>query len=241
MTQKKVLLILHQAGSDPGRVGEVIRTLGYELDIRIPAIGHQLPANPCEHAGAVIFGGPMSANDDHEAFIREEIQYVERVLETETPFLGICLGAQIMARVLGAEVKLHPQGQMEIGYHLVQPTDKGSDYFAKDLHAYQWHKEGFDLPRGGVLLARGDAFPNQAYRYGTNAYGIQFHPEVTEAMNRKWLRKASHMLGEPGAQPAEAQIRDRMRHDGEMDKWCRNFLTHWTSLTDAANRSVPVR
>ncbi|MBO6826964.1 MAG: gamma-glutamyl-gamma-aminobutyrate hydrolase family protein, partial [Sneathiella sp.] len=142
MTQKRVLLILHQAGSDPGRVGEVIRTLGYELDIRIPAIGHQLPANPREHAGAVIFGGPMSANDDHETFIREEIQYVERVLETETPFLGICLGAQIMARVLGAEVKLHPQGQMEIGYHLVQPTDKGSDYFAKDLHAYQWHKEG---------------------------------------------------------------------------------------------------
>ncbi|MBO6825052.1 MAG: hypothetical protein JJ879_02530, partial [Sneathiella sp.] len=101
--------------------------------------------------------------------------------------------------------------------------------------------EGFDLPRGGVLLARGDAFPNQAYRYGTNAYGIQFHPEVTEAMNRKWLRKASHMLSEPGAQPAEAQIRDRMRHDGEMDKWCRNFLTHWTSLTDATNGSVPVR
>ena len=242
MPSKKLLLILHQAGSDPGRVGEVLRTLGYELDIRIPAIGHDLPQDVREHAGAVIYGGPMSANDDHESFIRDEMDYVERILKTEVPFFGICLGAQIMARVLGASVKLHPKGQMEIGYHLVQPTEQGADYFDRDLHAYQWHKEGFDLPQGGVLLARGAAFPNQAYRYGKSAYGIQFHPEVTEAMSRKWLRKAAHMLVEPGAQSAEDQLADRIRHDGEMDKWCRNFLNHWTSLAQTDQEAqLPVR
>jgi GMP synthase (glutamine-hydrolysing) len=230
MSQKKILLVMHQAGSDPGRVGEILRTLGYELDMRIPAIGHELPDHPREHHGAVIFGGPMSANDDHEEFIKAEEKYVEKVLAAELPFLGICLGAQIMARVLGADVNRHPEGCMEIGYYPVQPTDEGYAYFDQDLHAFQWHKEGFDLPKGCTLLARGGLFPNQAYRYGSKAYGIQFHPEVTEAMNRKWLRKASHMLVEPGAQSAEEHLSLRAKYDGEMERWAWRFLEHWTTL-----------
>ena len=230
MTTKKILLIMHQAGSDPGRVGEMLRTLGYELDIRIPAIGHQLPNDPSEHHGTVIFGGPMSANDDHEDYILKETQYVERLLQSNTPYLGICLGAQIMARVLGADVNLHPQGLMEIGYYVIEPTDAGRAYFDKHLHAYQWHKEGFDVPASCELLAKGDFFENQAFRYGRNAYAIQFHPEVTEAMNRKWLRKAAHMLTEPGAKSAEEQLKDRKHHDAEMNSWAWRFLTHWTSL-----------
>ncbi len=221
---------MHQAKSDPGRVGEMLRTLGYDLDIRIPAIGHELPKDPTDHHGAVIFGGPMSANDDHEEFIREETGYVERVIQTNTPYLGICLGAQIMARTLGADVTRHPEGLMEIGYYRVEPTNAGTAYFDKHLHAYQWHKEGFELPQSCELLARGEFFPNQAFRYGKYAYGIQFHPEVTEAMNRKWLRKASHMLVEPGAQSAKEQLADRAHHDIEMNNWSWRFLTHWTNL-----------
>lgn len=234
MATKKILLIMHQARSDPGRVGEMLRTLGYELDIRIPAIGHALPNNPAEHHGAVIFGGPMSANDDHEDYILQETQYVERLLQSGTPYLGICLGAQIMARVLGADVNRHPDGLMEIGYYVVEPTDAGRSYFDKHLHAYQWHKEGFEVPNSCDLLAKGDFFKNQAFRYGNKAYAIQFHPEVTEAMNRKWLRKAAHMLSEPGAKSAEEQLRDRVRHDAEMNSWAWRFLTHWTSLNSVA-------
>jgi len=230
MSGKKILLIMHQARSDSGRVGEVLRSLGFELDMRIPAIGHELPENPTEHHGAVIFGGPMSANDDHEDYILSETKYVERALSAEIPYLGICLGAQIMARTLGADVKRHPEGYMEIGYYRVEPTDAGAAYFDKHLHAYQWHKEGFDLPSGSTLLASGNYFPNQAYRHGKYAYGIQFHPEVTEAMNRKWLRKASHMLVEPGAQSAEDQLHSRTLYDTEMNDWTWRFLRHWTNL-----------
>ncbi|MBL4666693.1 MAG: gamma-glutamyl-gamma-aminobutyrate hydrolase family protein [Sneathiella sp.] len=233
MSRKKILLILHQAKSDPGRVGEVLRSLGFELDIRIPAIGHELPTDPTEHHGAVIFGGPMSANDDHEDYIRSETSYVERALAAEIPYLGICLGAQIMARTLGGKVKRHPDGLMEIGYYKIEPTKAGAAYFDKHLHAYQWHKEGFDLPEGCQLLAGGDYFPNQAYRYGKYAYGIQFHPEVTEAMNRKWLHKASHMLVEPGAQSAQDQLRCRQLYDMEMNDWTWRFLRHWTDLNKA--------
>ena len=84
---QKVLLVLHQATSDPGRVGEAIRTRGFELDMRIPAIGDPLPKTMNEHDAAVIFGGPMSANDDHEAFIRDEIKLIDVVLKSETPYL----------------------------------------------------------------------------------------------------------------------------------------------------------
>lgn len=227
MSAKKILLILHQARSDPGRVGEALRTLGYQLDMRIPAIGHPLPKDVNEHHAALVFGGPMSANDDHEEFIRDETAYVERVLKAELPYLGICLGAQIMARTFGADVKRHPEGIMEIGYHPIKPAPLSSPYFEKELKVYQWHKEGFDLPTDCDLLATGSVFPNQAFRYSSNAFGIQFHPEVTEAMSRKWLTKASHMLVEPGAQPAEEQLADRHRHDADMRHWLENFLMHW--------------
>jgi GMP synthase (glutamine-hydrolysing) len=226
---------MHQARSDPGRVGEMLRTLGYELDIRIPAIGHELPSDPTEHHGVVIFGGPMSANDDHEGYILDETRYVEKLIKTDTPYLGICLGAQIMARVLDARVERHPEGLMEIGYYTVEPTEEGGAYFDKHLHAYQWHKEGFDLPDQCELLATGEHFENQAFRFGAKAYGIQFHPEVTEAMNRRWLSKASHMLSEPGTKSAEEQLKDRAKHDFEMNNWAWRFLSHWTSLNDGTS------
>lgn len=218
---------MHQATSDPGRVGEAIRTRGYELDMRVPAIGDALPSTMDNHVAAVIFGGPMSANDDHEAFIREETNIIDLFLKTETPYLGICLGAQIMARALGAKVYEHPEGFREIGYYCISPTDEGSNLFNGPLNAYQWHKEGFDTPADTTLLATGDHFPNQAYRVGKNAYGIQFHPEVTEAMNKRWATKAAHMLSDPGAQSKEIQLRSRRKYDPGVKIWLDKFLDHW--------------
>jgi GMP synthase (glutamine-hydrolysing) len=218
---------MHQATSDPGRVGEAIRTRGYELDMRVPAIGDPLPTNMDDHAAAVIFGGPMSANDDHEAYIREETKIVDLFLKTETPYLGICLGAQIMARALGAKVSEHPEGVREIGYFCVSPANEDCNLFDEPFQAYQWHREGFDVPSGATLLATGDYFPNQAYRVGKNAYGIQFHPEVTEAMNRRWATKASHALSEPGAQSKEDQLNGRRAYDPNVKLWLDNFLDHW--------------
>ncbi|MEX0582740.1 MAG: gamma-glutamyl-gamma-aminobutyrate hydrolase family protein [Sneathiella sp.] len=224
---QKVLLVLHQATSDPGRVGEAIRTRGFELDMRIPAIGDPLPKTMTDHAAAVIFGGPMSANDDHETFIRDEIKLIDVILKSETPYLGICLGAQIMARAMGARVAEHEEGFREIGYYQLTPTDKGSPLFDQPMKAYQWHREGFDLPQGATLLASGELFPNQACQVGKNAFGIQFHPEVTEAMNRRWAKKAAHMLSDPGAQSAEVQLEGRRKYDDELRNWLDRFLDHW--------------
>lgn len=222
-----ILLVMHQATSDPGRVGEALRTRGYDLDMRVPAIGDPLPKTMDNHVAAVIYGGPMSANDDHEQYIRDEHKFVELLLKSETPYLGICLGAQIMARALGAKVAEHPEGLREVGYYLLTPTDDGAPLFQNPFNAYQWHREGFELPTDATLLATGEYFPNQAYQVGRNAYGIQFHPEVTEAMNIRWATNASHMLTDPGAQSAEQQYAGRRKYDAGVKAWLDQFLDHW--------------
>ncbi len=128
---KPVLLILHQEHSSPGRVGQTLAKLGYPLDIRRPRFGDPLPETMDEHAGAVIFGGPQSANDNEE-FVRREIDWIGVPLRDNKPYLGICLGAQMMARHLGSRVYPHPQGHAEVGYYPIRPTDGGTRRSARN-------------------------------------------------------------------------------------------------------------
>ncbi|HXW41828.1 MAG TPA: gamma-glutamyl-gamma-aminobutyrate hydrolase family protein, partial [Xanthobacteraceae bacterium] len=175
-----ILIVLHQEHSTPGRVGNALQQLGYRLDVRRPRFGDPLPDTMVEHAGAIIFGGPMSANDADE-FIRREIDWVGVPLQQDKPFLGICLGAQMLARRLGGKVFRHPHDQAEIGYYPIRPTAAGLAVVATwPERVYQWHREGFDLPAGAELLAEGDTFEVQAFRCG-RAFALQFHPDVTHA------------------------------------------------------------
>ena len=118
----------------------------------------------------------MSANDTDEA-IHRETDWIAVPLAENKPFLGICLGAQMLARHLGARVAPHPNGMAEVGYYPIRPTAIGRAVVPVwPSHVYQWHREGFDLPAGAELLAEGDMFPVQAFRLGA-AYAIQFHGE----------------------------------------------------------------
>src|SRR5580692_2701029 len=119
-----VLIILHQETSTPGRIGNALRALGYPLDIRRPRFGDALPQTLAAHAGAVIFGGPMSANDPDD-YVRREIDWIAVPLSEQRPFLGICLGAQMLAKHLGARVAPHAKGRVEMGYYPVRPSRAG--------------------------------------------------------------------------------------------------------------------
>ncbi|HTV34834.1 MAG TPA: glutamine amidotransferase, partial [Xanthobacteraceae bacterium] len=152
---KPILTILHQENSTPGRVGHALEQLGYPLDVRRPRFGDPLPDTMSEHAAGIIFGGPMSANDEDE-FIHREIEWIGVPLKEHKPFLGICLGAQMCARHLGGRVFRHPEGRAEIGYYPIRPTNAGLAVVnAWPECVYQWHREGFDLPPGAELLAAG--------------------------------------------------------------------------------------
>jgi len=224
-TGKPVLIILHQERSSPGRVGHLLLEKGFSLDIRRPVLGEALPATLEDHAGAVVFGGPMSANDDEE-FIRREIDWLSVPLSENKPFLGICLGAQMLVRHLGGVVAPHHEGLTEIGWYPLEATDKGRALMEWPSMVYQFHREGFDLPVGAELLASGSTYPNQAFRYGENAWGIQFHGELTRVMMHRWVVHGAHRFELPGAQVGRAHLEGRMDHDGPLRDWMDRFLTH---------------
>lgn len=225
---KPFLLVLQTRTGHPGRVGTKLKARGYPLDIRYPLEGDALPARMDDYAGAVVFGGPMSANDDdHLPGLHAELAWIATVLEARLPFLGICLGAQLLARVLGARVAPHPFGLAEIGYFPVYPTVAGAPWFELPLPVYHWHQEGFDLPGDAILLAQGERFPHQAFRYGSNAFGIQFHPEVTRDIMETWLTRAAQRLVLLGAQSAEQQRCGHTRHDAALESWLDRFLAGW--------------
>ncbi len=224
---KTALLIVQQERSDPGRVGALLGGRGYALDIRCPNLEQALPPTMEGHDAVVVFGGPMSANDGHDLpGIAAELDFIPMALESGKPFLGICLGAQLLARSLGSKVTPHPDGLAEIGYARITPTEAGKRYFDGPMMVYEWHREGFDLPPAATLLAAGEAFTNQAFRYGDAAYGIQFHPEVTRPMIERWTTKAAKRLKLPGAQPREAHFSGYEKYDAGVDAWIRRFIDH---------------
>lgn len=227
-----VILVLHRAQSSPGRIARHLRAMGLHLDVRRPSLGDPLPQDLAPYAGAVIFGGPMSANDALP-YIRQEIDWIGRVLAVGLPYLGVCLGAQMLARQLGARVARHPEGRVEIGFHPILPTVEGRAHVTSPLQVYQWHSEGFALPSGAVLLARGRVFENQFFRYGGQAYGVQFHPEVTHAIMRRWLAEARGDFGGPGTQSGLEQHVWRLVHGPALSRWLRRFLADWLSRSGA--------
>ena len=185
---QKVFAFRHVAGEHLGRIGPALDQAGLAWRYVDLPTGDSLPEEP---AGGLIFlGGPMSVNDEL-GYIREEVRMIERALQAGTPVLGVCLGAQLLARALGARV--YRNAVKEIGWFPVtwMPATDSDPVFTglsgRD-EVFHWHGETFDLPAGTARLASSEACRNQAFRYGQNAWGLQFHLEVTPEMIDAWCR-----------------------------------------------------
>jgi GMP synthase (glutamine-hydrolysing) len=220
---RQVLVVLHQETSSAGRVGQFLVERGFHLDIRRPPLGDPLPDTLADHAGAVVFGGPMSANDPDE-YIRRETDWLAVPLTEGKPFLGICLGAQMLVNHLGGRVYGRDDGKVEIGWYPMRATEAGRASFDWPGMVYHFHREGFDLPSGAELMAEGDDYPNQAFRYGPNAWGIQFHAELTRAMMHRWVVRGAHRFDLPGAQLGRAHLDGRLVWDARLKSWLGDFL-----------------
>lgn len=152
--------------------------------------------------GLVVLGGPMNVDQTSEyPFLTVEVQTIRHFVQTGRPVLGVCLGAQLLAKALGARV--YPAGVREIGPGSVRLTSEGrKDLLFSDLPdplpVFQWHGDTFDLPEGGVLLAEGDRCRNQAFRYGERAWGLQFHLEATLEMVDEWAQAYPSEVAEEG-------------------------------------------
>jgi GMP synthase-like glutamine amidotransferase len=139
----------------------------------------------------VILGGPMNVDEgDRYPFLKDEDLFIKEAIQRGKRILGICLGAQLIAKALGAKVFKAPV--KEIGWYDVSLTRIGAvdplfSHLPKTFSVFQWHEDTFEIPHGATLIATSSLVPYQAFRYGDNAYSLQFHLEVTEEMIREWM------------------------------------------------------
>lgn len=189
---RRVIIFKHVAHEVLGTLNPILREQGFR--IRYVNFEREPEAQPSleKYQGLVVFGGWMGVYEaDRYPHLKVECQLIESALKREIPILGICLGSQILAHVLGAHVRKHVQ--KEVGWHEVELTEEGrSDpllsHFRPVERMFQMHGDTFDIPRDAVHLARSQICTGQAFRYGAKAYGLQFHLEVDQAMIDRFLR-----------------------------------------------------
>jgi GMP synthase (glutamine-hydrolysing) len=238
----KVICVVHGEASNTGRIGRVVRDKGFEEVRCCVKLGDALPERFDDIAGVVVFGGPMSANDDDTLdFIAKELRWIDKVMAAGVPYLGVCLGAQMLARTLGARVKPNDEGWHEIGYTEVLPTRDQCDILGGIRFFYQWHCEGFDIPSGCERLASSanGYFPNQMFRASPRAYGVQFHPECTLDIVKLWMTEASYKLEERGAQQPHEQLANAEKYDHLVEAWVPGFIDRWLG-EEVMAESAPV-
>jgi len=184
-----VLIVKHIEVEGPGLFGECLKEERIPYQTLTLGTGSNLP--PLDNLSHILLlGGPMNVyEEDRHPFLREEDLFIKEAIQRGKPVLGICLGAQLIAKALGAKVFKAPS--KEIGWYEVRLTEEGlSDVLFRDFPpiwpVFQWHEDTFSVPRSGRLLATSGLL-NQAFRYGENAYALQFHLEVTEEMIRDWV------------------------------------------------------
>ena len=226
---KKVLYILHQKNSVPGDLGYKFKERGFEADIVRPPLGETLPKDLSSYSAIIVFGGPMSVNDDEE-FMKAEIMWMKNVIDSKIPFLGICLGAQILAKYLGCDVAKNTNDLAEIGFFGIEPVGEGDQIFKNQNIFYQFHTEGFELPNKCQLLAKGDTFKNQAFKY-ENCYALQFHPEVNFLVHLRWfflvLIKKPKTFFLKGSQNIFKQLYLRIKYNKSVSLWLSSFLDNY--------------
>ena len=180
----RCLVLRHEPFEHLGHFAPILEERGVAYEYY--DLGGLEPQN--RYDALIVMGGPMSANDDLPA-LRKELTGIEKALHDGLPILGICLGAQLIAKALGARV--YRNAVLEIGWEPVWLTDSGkSDPLFQGIGSaevfFHWHGETFDLPNGADWLAYSEKCRNQVYRYGRRVYGIQFHPEITPEMIADW-------------------------------------------------------
>ena len=185
-----ILIMEHVESEGPGTFGTFLENRGAKLHVARLYAGDPLPSDLDRFAAIVSMGGPMNVYEEEAyPFLREETRLLQRAINEDRFVLGVCLGAQLIAKACGAQVTLSPQKEVGWGQVFLTESGKHDPLFQglpEDLTVFQWHGDMFHIPASGTLLAHGNDCPHQAFRH-RNAFGLQFHVEVTGEILRAWF------------------------------------------------------
>lgn len=219
-----VLVIQHAEPETMGRFEPLCRELGIAWHLCRPYAGEAVPPATQPYDGVILLGGPMNVDEtDRCPFLADEVKLLQQAFRRQLPTLGICLGAQLMAKAAGARVTKGPAP--EVGWFPVRLTESGRqdplfDGIPEELMAFHWHEDTYALPSKAVHLASSAQYPQQAFRLGDQAYAFQFHPEITPELVERWAGETS------SSDPAP--LREGLVQHGEsVAQTGRTLLTRW--------------
>ncbi|MFC6489439.1 glutamine amidotransferase [Nitratireductor sp. GCM10026969] len=226
---KSAVAIRHVGFEDLGAFAPALREAGYK--VHYWDIGDQelWTLEPVKTDLLIVLGGPIGAyEDDTYPFLRDEIDILEQRLGADRPTMGICLGAQLIARAAGATV--YPGGHKEIGFAPVALTEEGRHSclapFTDRPVTLHWHGDTFDLPPGATRLASTALCDNQAFAMGPNVVGFQFHPEASTGPFEKWL--VGHAAELAAARIGIPQLRaDAQKYGAELERKAHETMSGW--------------
>jgi len=244
---RKYLMIVPEATAPAGLIGETLIGEGAIYDTLMPIDRYAshapfdhpgIPAQPGDYAGLLALGGPMSANDTGKyPFLTETMNLIRAFAAADRPVLGICLGAQIIARTFGGEV--YRMDRLESGFYTMEVTPDGKrdpvfSALGAEIISFQNHFEAVrDVP-GAVALATGGACPIQALRIGRATYGTQFHPEVTIDIVRDWIRKFGATFTDEEPRLLTDLDRQFERSFARHRAQCQTLVRSWMALSQRA-------
>lgn len=190
--QPKALIFQNAEGEGPGILVDFLKRRGWDWKIISLNREETIPEDWREHSLIIVMGGVMNVYEESAyPFLKEETLIIKEGFQIKLPILGFCLGAQLMAKALGAKVM--KGAQKEIGWYNVSLTEQGKkdtllSSFPNEVFVFQWHGDTFELPDGAVRLFSSENYLNQAMRIGDINYGFQFHLEITRGMIDEWIK-----------------------------------------------------
>ncbi len=233
---KSVIAIRHVAFEDLGSFAPALQQLGYEISYREAGLDDLADPALQDADLLVVLGGPIGANEDSAyPFLRDEIATIEMRLARRRATIGVCLGAQLMARALGARVYGGPV--KEIGYGRLDYTEEGRKVLApvveSDAAVLHWHGDTFDLPEGAVRLASNDQYENQAFALGDFALATQFHIEATAAGLERWFIGHTLEIATTRGVDVESLRAEAAREGAKLEVAAGETLRQWLPVKEA--------
>lgn len=230
---KPLYVIEHWQIAEPDAGRQHLISQGYDVRVVEPWKGEALPVLSGDEAGVMIMGGPQmisEATADNNAFLLDELKFIEDAMRKEIPLMGVCLGSQMIAAAMGAKVSYRDDGAMALGFYGIDAMPEGKTLgLADNMMVLNGNSQTWELPAGAELLATAHSdnpHTNQAFKAG-KTLALQFHPEVTRTILTQWQTEFGEYSGRTGTQTKDQQNAGFETYDAKLKEWYRSALDMW--------------